>query len=95
MRHSYRSNVTGRWATKVDPAHDLVPVNVSATDVYVVSDNSLHGEYDAPNVADEPEAEPFHHRRVTQATGLRGAYDRALDQRDLVGEAQAGTGRLL
>jgi len=87
MRHSHRSNVTGRWA-KVDPEHDLVPVDVSAEDVSIVKDNSLHGKYAAPEVTDAPEAEPVRSRLRTQATGLRDPFGR-VDQH-LVERAQAG-----
>ena len=57
----------------------------------VESGRNVVADPQAPVVTDAPEAEPFCVREITQATGLRGAYDRALDDRDLLGEAQAGT----
>ena len=90
-RGQHRDQMTGRWA-KVDPEKDLAPVNVSAEDVYVVSGNSLHGKYDAPQVTDEPEVlGPLRHRVPVDEYGIRQPFGRVGLDADLVGQAQAGT----
>jgi glyoxylate carboligase len=87
-----RSAVTGRFQ-RIDPEHDLVPENVSAEDVYEVSDNSI-ARSAAVRVTDELEALG----RLRQRTPvLADGYhrDRAeLRDRNLVERAQTGTMRV-
>jgi hypothetical protein len=86
-RFSNRNQVTGRWVT-IDPDRDLAPVNVSATDVCEVSDNSIDNP-SAPIVTDEPAFEPLHPRSRVDDYGLRDPFGRVDDH--LVERAQAGT----
>jgi len=88
VRYSERSPIDGRFV-KVDPQRDLVPEDVSAEDVYIVSDNSLHGEYDAPPATDAPVYKPLPRRSPVDEYGLRDPFGR-VDQH-LVERAQAGT----
>jgi hypothetical protein len=91
-RFQNRSAVTGRFQ-KIDPERDLAPENVSAEDVYEVSDNSIAGSA-AVHATDELEALGRLRPRIpVLADGYHG--DRAeLRDRNLVERAQAGTRRV-